>query len=61
MPGELKNGPRAILAFTETGTGFDQSYRVDCVRRTIDERGFNQVIRARSSGSRTVVPGLVTV
>ena len=60
MPGELEIAPRDILLISGTESGFDQAYRVDCVRRTIDKSGFRQTIQARTAVSRLIVPGIAS-
>lgn len=60
MPGELKIAPRDILLISGTESAFDQAYRVDCVRRAIDESGFRQIIQARTAVSRLIVPGIAS-
>ena len=61
MPGELEIAPRDILLISGTESGFDQAYRVDCVRRTIGECGFRQTIQARTAVSRLIVPSIASV
>jgi len=47
MPGELELTPRSIITLADTGTAFDQSYRVDSVDRDFSSKGgFVQGVRA---------------
>lgn len=61
MPGELSIAPRDILLVSGTESGFDQPYRVDCVRRSIDETGFRQTLQARTAVPRLIAPGIASV
>lgn len=56
LPGEMEIEPRDILLIGGTASTFDQAYRVDCVRRTINESGFKEVVRARTAVPRLIVP-----
>ncbi len=50
MPGELVLTPGASVSLTQTNTGFDQTFVVDTMRRSIDaERGFTQVMHAHAA------------
>ena len=54
MPGELVLTPRSQIALTGTGTGFDQTYFVDMIERSLSPRaGFIQRIRAKNTSPRT--------
>ncbi len=61
LPGEMEIAPRDILVVEGTGSGFDQAYRVDCVRRAISKSGFKQAVRARTAAPRAIVPGALSL
>ncbi len=49
MPGELTLMPNSQIALVGTNSAFDQNYRIDGVRRSVDSRGgFTQTVRAHA-------------
>lgn len=45
IPGELQLTPQSIVALQGTGSGFDQLYRISCIERCLDQKGFVEIVR----------------
>ncbi len=59
MPGDLRIWPRGRLAFSGTGTSFDRTYDIECVRRSYSPMsGFRQHVRARQTVEAAVLPNI---
>jgi phage protein D len=53
IPGELSLTPQGSVALSGTRTGFDGVYSIASIERSIDERGFMEVIRANAAPDLT--------